>query len=296
MVDMTKKKVLIIKPGYSETLDEDSSGIVSLGDILRSTVILNLFPPEEYEVTWVIDKKGAPLLRNNPNIARLLVINTFTPHYLLSQSYDILVNLEKDLGICSLAENIHAWERYGFRLKGGEVSAHSYSEEALLFTQDPEAKRTKDKSWSQVLFEMLGYVYTNEPYILTHNVLQEQYQVGLNYKIGAKFPAKAWSKHNWDTLEIDLSCKGYKYSWQQGDSDLETYLDWISSCGTIVTQDSLGLHVALAMGKKVVALFGPTLASEVDDYPNLIKIVSETGNVQDITVEEVMKAVESLKC
>jgi heptosyltransferase-2 len=79
----TRKRVLILKPGYGETLDPDSSGIISLGDILRTTVVLHLFPPTEYEVTWVVDRTGVPLLHKNSYIDRLLVINPFTPHLLL---------------------------------------------------------------------------------------------------------------------------------------------------------------------------------------------------------------------
>lgn len=289
-----KKRVLLIKPGYSETLDPDNSGVVSLGDILRSTVILHQFPPEEYEVTWVVDQKGVPLLQNNHYIARLLPINVFTPQLLLSETFDILVNLEKDLGICAMCENIHAWERYGFRFHQSELRSDKHSEEALKFTQDEEAKRNKNKSWSEVLYEMLGKQYNGEPYILNRPKVDSHYAVGLNYLIGQKFPSKAWGKTNWDKLEILLSVRDYRHSWQQGDSDLNTYMNWIGNCDTIVTQDSLGLHIALALGKKVVALFGPTLADEVHDHPNLIKIVAETGKVKSISVEEVMKAVEDI--
>ncbi len=287
-----KKRVLIIKPGYSETLDPDESGIVSLGDILRSTVILHQFPPEEFEVTWVVDQKGVPLLQNNPYIARLLSINVFTPQLLLSETFDILLNLEKDLGICAMCENIRAWERYGFRFHQSELRSDKHSEEALKFTQDEEAKRSKDKSWSQVLYEMLGKQYNGEQYILSHKDVEEKYNVGLNHLIGKKFPSKAWTRYNWEGLELKLAVNGYKSCWQQGESDLESYINWIASCKTIVTCDSLGLHIGLALGKNVVALFGPTLASEVHDCKNLTKIISETGKVADITVEEVMKVVE----
>ena len=60
-------------------------------------------------------------------------------------------------------------------------------------------------------------------------------------------------------LSTDLSV-----CWQQGTSDIESYIDWIASCRVLVTNDSLGLHIGLALGKPVIALFGPTIASEVD--------------------------------
>lgn len=196
------KKVLIIKPGYSETLDPDNLGTVSLGDVLRSTVILHLFPPNEYEVTWVVDKQAVALLKDNSHIKRIVVINEFTPQLLLSERYDILINLEKDLGICAMCDHIQAWQRYGFRLDNGNVGAYSYSEEALTFTQDSEAKKNKDKSWSEVLYEMLGYVYTDEQYIIGYKPKQKlRMDIGLNHLIGAKFPTKAWPKENWEELD-----------------------------------------------------------------------------------------------
>src|SRR6266851_1152377 len=90
-----RKRVLIIKTGYGETLDPDDSDVVSLGDILRTTVILHLFPADRYEVTWLVDRRGTALLKNNPFIHRLLVVNPFTPNLLLSDWFDIVINFEK---------------------------------------------------------------------------------------------------------------------------------------------------------------------------------------------------------
>lgn len=262
----TRKRVLIIKPGYSETLDPDSSGIVSLGDILRSTVILHLFPPDQYQVTWVVDQKGVPLLKGNPFIHRLLVINPFTPHLLLSEWFDIVINFEKEPGICAVSDRIPAWRRYGFRLDPQThcAVAYDYSDEALRITTDPDAKRRKAKSWSEMLYEMLGRKYAGEPYVLGYKPRAEiRHDVGLNHLIGAKFPLKRWPEQRWKELHDDLA-RRYTVCWQQGENDIETYIEWIASCRMLVTNDSLGLHLALGLGKPVVALFGPTVAGEVD--------------------------------
>ncbi len=64
----TRKQVLIVKTGYSETLDQYTTGAVSLGDVLRTTVILHRFPPETHAVTWLTDLKSLPLLKDNPYI------------------------------------------------------------------------------------------------------------------------------------------------------------------------------------------------------------------------------------
>lgn len=271
-----RKRVLILKPGYSETLDPDEGGVVSLGDILRSTVILHLFPPEEYEVTWVVDQKGVPLLRGNPYISRLLVINPFTPHLLLSEWFDIVINFEKEPGICAVADRIPAWRRYGFRLDPTthRPLAYDLSDEALSYTTDLHAKRRKAKSWSSILYEMLGENYRDQSYILGYQPRSQVcHDVGLNHLIGQKFPLKRWPEERWHQLHDRLT-GDFRVSWQEGANDIEDYIDWIHSCRVLVTNDSLGLHIALALGKPVVALFGPTVATEVT-APNLHTLTPE---------------------
>jgi heptosyltransferase-2 len=49
-------------------------------------------------------------------------------------------------------------------------------------------------------------------------------------------------------------------------TNLYAYMDWINSSKIIVSNDSLGLHLGLAMKKKVIGLFGPTPSSEVYFY------------------------------
>jgi heptosyltransferase-2 len=260
-----RKRVLIIKPGYSETLDPDDSGVVSLGDVLRTTVILHLFPGEHYHVTWLADKKAIPLLKGNTHIHRLLAVNSFTPHLLLSEWFDIVVNFEKESGICAVSDRIPAWRRYGFRLdpKSHTAVAYDHSDEALSFTADSQAKRNKAKSWSEILYDMLGHKYAGQPYLLGYQPKSAiRYDVGLNHLIGKKFPLKRWPETHWKNLHDELS-EQYSVCWQQGDNDIEDYIEWIASCRVLVTNDSLGLHIALALGKPVVALFGPTISTEV---------------------------------
>jgi heptosyltransferase-2 len=97
------------------------------------------------------------------------------------------------------------------------------------------------------------------------------HDVGLNHLIGRKFPLKRWPEEFWQELHDKLTENNKTVSWQQGTNDIEDYIEWLHSCRIIVTNDSLGLHIALALGKPVVALFGPTIASEVD-AENLVRI------------------------
>jgi heptosyltransferase-2 len=271
------QKVLIVKPGYSETLDPETTGIVSLGDILRTTVILHLFRAPQYRVTWLVDPAGVPLLKGNPLIHRILAVNGFTPYHLMNEPFDIVVNLEKDPGICALVDKIPAWRRYGFRFdpRRGVAVAWDHAEEAHSVASDQDLKRRQTKSWSALLYGILGQPYQGEPYVLGYAPrTTEEFDVGLNHKVGVKFPLKAWPKERWTALAAALAPRS-SVSWQESEHDVEGYVDWINRCRVLVTNDSLGLHLALALGKAVVALVGPTSAAEIPDGPRIVKLGPE---------------------
>lgn len=59
-------------------------------------------------------------------------------------------------------------------------------------------------------------------------------------------------------------------------NSLREFMALVDLCDLLVVSDTLGLHVALGLGKKVVGLFGPTSAAEIDVYGRGIKIVPDT--------------------
>ena len=51
----------------------------------------------------------------------------------------------------------------------------------------------------------------------------------------------------------------------------------VAACDIVVTGDSLGLHLAIALKKWTVAWFGPTCAHEIDLYDNGIAVMTEAS-------------------
>ncbi|MCX6338438.1 MAG: glycosyltransferase family 9 protein [Candidatus Aureabacteria bacterium] len=64
---------------------------------------------------------------------------------------------------------------------------------------------------------------------------------------------------------IDTGCR----------NSVREFVSLVDLCDVLVTSDTLGLHVALGLGKKVIGLFGPTSAAEIDVYGRGVKIVSD---------------------
>ncbi|MBN1898611.1 MAG: glycosyltransferase family 9 protein [Spirochaetes bacterium] len=267
-------KVLIVKIGWAEFLDERIEKSISLGDVFRSTVVLHLYKNDH--VTWLADEHGIPLLRGIKHIDRIVPFDLLSVLQLQSEYFDVVVNLEKVPGICALVNNIKAGKKYGFRLNpvDGQIEAFQGAEKVLSISMDNELKKKLSKqTYQDFLYELLGAKWNGEEYILGYKPRsKEVFDIGLNHHIGAKWPTKHWGSENWDEMEKRLKRK-YTVSRQKGLSNIEEYIDWLNSCRLIVTHDSLGLHLALALKKKVVALYGPTFSNEVYMYNRGVKIL-----------------------
>lgn len=261
-------KILIIKLGYSETLDSEIGRIPSLGDVLRTTPVLWAFREKypESHITWLVSKEAEPLLVGNRFIDRLITWDEFVPFQLMREKFDVLVNLEKIPGVCALADMIDAWVKYGFRFESIDGTYHAY-EKGLNFIEYISNKQNGKKKrdyWQQVLIEMLGVEWKGQGYVLGYQPKStEKYDIGFNCNVGEKWKTKAMSTQKWKELQRRLVEQGYSVSWQEGLKDLNEYMNWINSCRIFLTQDSLGIHIALAFKKKIIGLFGPTDPQEI---------------------------------
>ena len=277
-------KILIIKLGYSETLDPEIGKVVSLGDVVRCSVVLEALK-EKYpnsNITWLVAPEAFPLVVDNPYINRILVWDEFVPFMLMREQFDMVVNLEKIHGICALADMIQAWEKVGFRFDtiSGEYSAYERSEGATKYIQSKASGEKSHDIWQRVLVEMVGCEWKGQEYSLGYKPEPKQfYDVGFNYYVGSKWPTKAMAKERWEELAKKLESQNISYSWQQGMSNLYEYMDWIAGCKVLVTSDSLGVHLALAMKKSVVVLFGSTSGEEIYYYGRGASIYPKFGNM-----------------
>lgn len=264
-----QQKTLIIKLGHSETLLSESKSFPSLGDVFRTTVVLHLL--KSHHVTWLTDAAAIPLLDGNPHIERLLPFDHLTALQLENEQFDKVINLEKIPGVCALADRISAWSHFGFRLnrETGQPDAYDEANEALVIATREDVKKLNNKPWAAILFAMLGAKWNGENCILGYKPTSRvQYDLGFNTHVGKALPVKAWPTSHWQELD-SLAGKRYSVGWQQHLNDLRGYMEWIHACRMLITNDSLGMYLGVAMGKKVLGIFGPTSASEQSPHENL---------------------------
>ena len=149
---------------------------------------------------------------------------------------------------------------------GTRDQRRSAPENALSICYDQEKKKNHNRYWQEHLFEMVDSNWQGEEYVFEYKPESpEIFDVGFNHLVGNKWPSKAWPLENWEKLD-QLLKEDLSTSWQQGLNDMYKYFDWINGCRLIVTNDSFGLHLAIAMKKKVIVLFGPTNSKETFLY------------------------------
>jgi heptosyltransferase II len=269
------RKILIVKTGFSEFLDRGISTTVSLGDVLICTSILHLYKNDD--VTWITDWQARQLLRGNPYIKQLLIFGSETLEEVRSQSFDILINLEKDIGMCTFLNWVNAKKKYGFYFNDTTHSIMTRKRFTAYLLSGQENHRDIQKNALEILYETVDERWNGQGLLLSVRPPKKlSHDIGFNHAVGSKWPTKAWPMDHWKTLEklLEGQCT---ISWQQGHKNLTKYIDWINSCRVIVTSDSLGQAIGQALGKKVITLYGPTNYLRMKGVPN-VEVVPSTLN------------------
>lgn len=265
-----KKKVLIIKLGYCETLVHETGFVPSLGDVFRHTVLLHHYANDE--VTWLTSESARPLLEGNPYISKIMTFKPETAKDLAKMEFDEVLCLEKAPMLCDIADSVRCTRRLGFKKQNGSIQPCHGAESAMEIANG----RDSFLPIQAYLYQMVGDYWNGEDYILGYKPSpKEQFDVGFNYKVGSKWPSKQWPEEHWKELQEMLENHKLKVSWQKGENNLGDYMDWIASGRLILTCDSLGMHLGLALKRKVIALFGPTRAEQIYMYGKGVILTAE---------------------
>lgn len=242
-------QILLIKTGKSETFNElSSSSIVSLGDTIRTAFLLGYFP----KITWLTSPEALALLNAlYPHISYVTNLDEIK-----FENYQRVINLEKESKVLELMSELKNF--CGFFFDHGVLKFKSLNNGPRLI--ENELINHLDKPEEELLLELLGIQSQKNKKITSAYIgkNKNQFHVGLNWQVGKKWPQKKIDINFWKELESNIVEIGHSVSWQKGFDDINEYIEWIDSCQSIITLDSLGLHLANQLDKKVIGLFGPT--------------------------------------
>lgn len=205
---------------------------------------------------------------------------------------------------------------FGMNEYGGLITFNPGAEYAAQLGVDDELKFRKNrKTYQRIIYETAeipfqddGYVFRlddvnrqpAEDYFRTEQIDRSKPAVGFNTGAGVKFETKQWPPDHYVELARLLKLErdanifllggrretalnrgleeriGSRVYNTGNHHSLLDFSGFLEAMDVIITSDTLGMHLALALGKKVVALFGPTCPQEIEMYGQGVKLFAET--------------------
>ncbi|MGB2867929.1 MAG: glycosyltransferase family 9 protein [Bacteroidota bacterium] len=264
--DRIDKKILIIKLG-------------AVGDVIRTTPLLHKLKQihPHAKIFW---------LTNSPEILPSQVderLRFSLPAVvaLRSMQFDILYNLDKDREACALCAQISATEKRGCILKDGVITPIDNNAEAKYLTGVfNDVSKANRKSYPQEIFEMCGFPFAGERYILDRptsgkrgwKINPKKTVIGLNTGCGDRWTSRLWEDGNWISLAKNLRKKGYEVVLLGGEQEhaknlrfaraskakyfghfpLREFIDLVDQCDLVVTGVTMAMHITIGLGKKII--------------------------------------------
>jgi len=295
------KRILIIKFG-------------AMGDVIRTTPLLECIKKkygDEIQITWLVNKESADLARNE-YVDRIIVYNYDNVLRLQSEEFDVLFSLEHDVPGSAIANLIKAKEKYGYYLDKDGHPNH-FNEKARYYLErvfSNYINRNNDRTYQDMMSEICELEYNKEECIINHD---EEYAkeflrknhlgandkfIGIHMGSAPRWPSKVWGKDN--IVDLIKKIRGHNVILFAGSNEanmqkemlnllneigikvycndpyntIKEFISLVNLCDAMVVNDSLALHVSIALKKKTIALFFCTPDWEIEGYGLVRKIVS----------------------
>jgi len=236
---------------------------------------------------------------------------------------------------------------FGMNAHGKLAILNAASEYAFQLGIDNDLKFFRNqKTYQEIIYEMAELDYQGDSYALyleeadlgkarrffrTHRIPKRRPLVGLNTGSGTRFETKQWPPRYFaqliDILTSKLKANVFLLGGGQekalnrslerrarrkifntrSDNSLREFAGIISLLDVIISSDSLAMHLAVALGKNVVALFGSTCPQEITLYGRGAKLFagvpcspcykstcSDMTCMKAITAEQVAREIQKL--
>ena len=264
--DPTKGKILIIKLG-------------AIGDVIRTTPLLQplkrKFP--QAKIYWLTH---SPSIVPN-TVDSIIQFNAEGITFLRSLEFDYIFNLDKDKEACALTSSLNGKVKKGFILKDGvPYPVHKEAEHKYLTGLFDDISQQNKKNYLQEIFEICGFEYSGEKYILSSfdeysdswNFDRSKKIIGLNAGCGGRWTSRLWADERWIELAKSLLGKNQEVVFLGGAQEdsknkmfaeasggkypghfhLEKFINLVNQCDLVVTGVTMAMHITIGLNKKIV--------------------------------------------
>ena len=276
----------------------------SMGDVLRTTSLLPSLKeayPDAY-ITWVTRRESIELLDGNPSIDEILQFESNAVPHLLARTFDLILSLDATRDSAALCSMARGTKKLGFSLDtaGTIYPLNQGAEEWYFLGLNDQLKRQNRKTYQQFLLEICELpqnstcppqlfldseeVASGKAFVMKVGLDPDKPIIGVNTGSGSRWKMKSLPFDSLKLLTENLS-KNYQLillggAQEQDKNDtlsrltgvpnsggkhgLREFAGIVNQCSLLITGDTLALHLALALQKKIVAFFGPTSPYEIE--------------------------------
>ncbi len=271
------------------------------GDVVRTSTLLRLFSQDE--IVWITARVNIAVLPlHRSNLRKVVAIEDTAASQPIQEKFDLVISLDDDLRCARLASSLKTKRLFGAYFSEGKVAYTTDANE--WFDMGLSSRLGKDKadelkwenrfSYQDILFRMLGYRFTGEEYhIPAAKVPDANGAIGIERRAGARWPTKVWNRY--EALADAVAENGDEVVFFEERPTIADYMNDIAKVSMFVGGDTLGMHIALALGMPVVALFTCTSAAEIHGYGRMEKIVAPRLEEAFYKTTYIPQAVESIE-
>jgi len=265
-------------------------------------------------VTWITSEAARDLFVGNTLVDEVLCRSSDYLPAVLSREFDIVVNPDAARRSCEIAAIATAAAKHGFVTgsRGQVVPLNAAAGRWLEMGASDQAKRANRQTYQQILHEMCELDGAGQHIVLKLTDEEDlgdgaliraldldpcKPVVGINTGAGERWKHKKWTVSGYiELIEMMRASTDASVMLLGGPGDRERnehiatffgsgavvatsatvreFIRLINLCDLVVTGDTLALHAAVGLGKRVVALFGPTSHQEIDLYGLGSKVVA----------------------
>ncbi len=266
--DPIQEKILIIKLGAA-------------GDVIRTTPLLRKLK-QVYPAAFITWLTASPELVPADWVDKIFPFVLPQLEMLRASKFDLLINLDKDREACALANQIFAEKKLGFVLSALNrcQPANADAEHKFLTGIFDSKNKENSKSYPEEIFEICGYKFQGEKYILSNfadgkfnwNISEKKPLIGLNTGCGGRWTSRLWPEQNWIDLAKQLKARGtgviilggpdeheknQRIARQSGATylghfPLTQFINLVDQCDLVVTAVTMAMHITIGLGKKIV--------------------------------------------
>jgi ADP-heptose:LPS heptosyltransferase len=257
-------------------------------------------------VTWITRADAIPLLAGNPHVDRILAVESNYLEFVLADAFDLALGPDPDPLSATIMLLAHAREKRGFisDRKGGVVPLNAAAESWWRMGVNDNVKRNNRRTYGEWLYDIceLQPPIARPWFRPSDTALRAAERVFdgtapgagarvcFNTGAGPRWEEKRWKlrhyaqlarlvRDRWPGAAIALVGGPREQEFNAAllasnaglidagtDNSIDGFAALIASSDWFLTSDSLGYHVACAVGTPTVCVVGPTSPWELDCY------------------------------